>query len=241
MADVFVSKEAKSKELKAEKKKPVEERKKSQIEEDFQFIDPKHMPRGKAKHKMFGHSHNPVAAFNYYPDHAKFIAADAQEKIILILRRHPITNLKWILVALVMVMAPFMASFLPQINLLPAGYQLVGMMIWYLITMAFVIEEFLSWYFNVDIVTDERVFDVDFVNLIYREITDANIDQIQDVTVQVGGVIRTMFDYGNVLIQTAAEIPQIEFMAVPKPDIVAQILRELRVQEEIEKLEGRVR
>jgi hypothetical protein len=61
------------------------------------------------------------------------------------------------------------------------------------------------------------------------------------VTVKMGGVIRTMFNYGDVIIQTAAEIPQIEFHAVPHPDRVAAILRELRVEEEREKLEGRVR
>lgn len=108
-------------------------------------------------------------------------------------------------------------------------------------TVAFILEQFLGWYFNVNVVTDERIFDVDFANLVYREITDANIDQIQDVTVTIGGVLRTMINYGDVLIQTAAEIPQIDFRGVPKPDTVAKILRELRVEEEQEKIEGRVR
>ena len=50
-----------------------------------------------------------------------------------------------------------------------------------------------------------------------------------------------MFNYGDVLIQTAAEIPEVEFEAVPMPDLVAKVLRELRIEEEVEKLEGRVR
>jgi membrane protein YdbS with pleckstrin-like domain len=90
-------------------------------------------------------------------------------------------------------------------------------------------------------VTDERVVDVDFLNLIYREITDANIDKIQDVTVQVGGVTEALFNYGNVLIQTASELPLIEFDNVPRPDKVSRILRNLRIEEEQEKIEGRVR
>ena len=110
-----------------------------------------------------------------------------------------------------------------------------------IIIIAFVFEEFLGWYFNVYIITDERVFDVDFINLIYREITDANLDQIQDVTVRVSGTLRTFLNYGDILIQTASETPQIEFESVPRPDDVAAVLRELRVEEEIEKLEGRVR
>jgi hypothetical protein len=71
--------------------------------------------------------------------------------------------------------------------------------------------------------------------------TDTNIDRIQDVTVQHIGGVRAMFNYGDVLIQTAAEIPEIDFDAVPEPDKVAKVLRELRVEEEVEELEGRVR
>ena len=74
-----------------------------------------------------------------------------------------------------------------------------------------------------------------------REITDANIDQIQDATVQITGASRTFFNFGDVIVQTAAAIPRVTFEAVPNPDHVARILRELRIEEEVEKIEGRVR
>jgi hypothetical protein len=44
-----------------------------------------------------------------------------------------------------------------------------------------------------------------------------------------------------VFVQTAAEVPNFDFLAVPKPDKIAKILQDLRIEEEIEKLEGRVR
>lgn len=188
-----------------------------------------------------GHTKNPLAAFNYIPDKVNFIAADSKEKVILLLRRHPITNVPWIITAVLMIIAPILLDALPLFDAVPLNIRLVASLFWYLITAAFILEEFLDWFFNIYIVTDERVFDVDFVNLLYREITDANIDQIQDVTTKVGGVIPTIFNYGDVVIQTAAEIPQIEFRSVPRPDTVAQVLRELRIQEEVEKIEGRVR
>lgn len=186
-------------------------------------------------------SRSPLTSFNLVPDKIKFVGADSQEKVILLLRRHPITNLGWMLISVFLILIPFFLSFLQVSTLLPANMQLVMLMLWYLIVIAFVFEEFLGWYFNVYIITDERVFDVDFINLIYREITDANLDQIQDVTVRVSGTLRTFLNYGDILIQTASETPQIEFESVPRPDDVASVLRELRVEEEIEKLEGRVR
>lgn len=192
-------------------------------------------------HKLAGHSHNPLSAYCYYPDHVRFINEDPEEKVILLLRKHPVTNVSWILLVFIMAMAP---SFLPLFSffeLLPWGFQMIFILIWYLVVFTIALEQFLSWFFHVNIVTDERIIEVDFVNLFYREITDANIDQIQDVTVEVGGAIRTFLHYGDVVIQTAAEVPKIEFEDIPAPDKVSKILRELRLEEEKEKLEGRVR
>ena len=184
---------------------------------------------------------HPLSSFLYYPDKVDFANKDPEEEIVLLLRRHPLTNVKWVLVAVLMILAPAFLTVMPFFELFPDNLQIISVAIWYMITAAFIFEEFLSWYFNVNIVTDERIVDVDFHNLIYRELTDANIDQIQDVTVKIGGALRTYFNFGDVQIQTAAEVPQILFEAVPNPDIVAKILRVLRIEEEQEKIEGRVR
>lgn len=193
------------------------------------------------RRKIPGHTHNPLAAYCPYPDNVRFTTQDPEEKIILLLRRHPITNVPWILIALIMLFSPLVLSEFPLISFLPTRFQVIALLFWYLLTTAFVLEQFLNWFFNVFIITDERVIDVDFINLIYRELSDADIDKIQDVTVRVGGVSRALFNYGDILIQTAGEVPEIEFEAVPRPDAVATILRELRVEEEKERIEGRIR
>lgn len=183
-------------------------------------------------HTLEGHSHSPFAAFNYFPDSIKFVAKDPSEKIVLLLRRHLITNINWILLTILLLFAPVILSAFPILNFLPGRYQFIAVTIWYLIIVAYALESFLDWFFNVCIITNETVFDVDFTNLIYREISEADLDHIQDVTVRMGGVIRTMFNYGDVFIQTAGEVPRIEFEAIPYPDKVAKILRELCFQEE---------
>lgn len=232
MADVYISKKKKEKTVVKKSSTPIVRAKK---------VVSKKERSGIIKHKLPGHSHNPFSAYIYYPDRVKFINRDPKEKVVLFLRKHPITNLGWVVLTFLMVIAPAFISIFDFFELLPAGYQIVFILIWYLITIAFALEEFLKWFFHVNIITDERIIEVDFVNLFYREITDANIDQIQDVTVEMGGGIRTMFRFGDLVIQTAAEIPKINFEDVPEPDKVARILRDLRIEEEVEKLEGRVR
>lgn len=191
--------------------------------------------------KVFGHTHNPLAAYNAQPENTHFETQERGEKIILLLRRHPITNIPWVLVGSLMLLAPIFLRFFPILSFLPPRFQLIGILIWYLITLAFILEEFLTWFFNVFIITDERIVDIDFFNLIYKEVSDAKIDRIQDVTYKMGGVTRTIFNYGDVFVQTAAEVPVFEFLAVPNPQKVARILQELRTEEEQEALEGRVR
>jgi len=187
------------------------------------------------------HDRNPLHAFRDHPAKVTFFNKDPEEKVILLVRRHPITNIGWMVVSLAMFFMPVILNFFPLLSSLPQRFQFIAILGWYMISVAFTFEKFLEWFFNVNIITDERVIEADFVNLIYREISEANISQIQDVTVVMGSVARTVFNYGDVVIQTASEVPRIVFEAVPKPDKVAKILHESRLEEEQEEIEGRIR
>jgi uncharacterized membrane protein YdbT with pleckstrin-like domain len=164
-----------------------------------------------------------------------FETQEEEEKVVLFLRQHPIVNLSWGILAVLMVLAPLVLGYFPFLSFLPGNFQLVAILIWYLITSAFVLEKFLSWYFNIYIVTNKRVVDIDFYNLVYKEVSDADIDKVQDVTYTMGGVVRTLFNYGDVLIQTAAEKTEFEFEAVSNPDEVAKTIQSLGNKEEVAK------
>ena len=232
MPDIFISNDIKkdkpTPKKQSSKKKSVSKTKKEK----------KHRrPRYKLEKKAQGR----LSAFNYLPKRVDFETRDKEEQVILLLREHPLTNFSWIFIVVLMIIAPIVLSIFPLLTFLPQEFQLIAVLGWYLITTAFLLENFLTWFFNVNIITDERIIDIDFFNLIYKQVSDTNIDKIQDVTYTMGGVARTLFNYGDVFVQTAAEVPNFDFLAVPNPDKVAKILQDLRIEEEIEKLEGRVR
>lgn len=185
--------------------------------------------------------HNPFSSIMFCPENLRFETLDNDEKVVLFLRKHFITNLGWILMSIIMFLVPNVVSNLSLFDETPLNFKIVFALIWYLISTAYVLENFLTWLFNVYIVTDERIIDIDFYNLIYKEVSDANIDKIQDVTYKMGGVIRALFNYGDVLVQTASEVPNFEFLAVPRPDHVVKVLQDLRIEEQVEAIEGRVR
>jgi hypothetical protein len=194
---------------------------------------PTQVPKTEAQRMAVpGHSHNKLSAFRLYPEDVDFETRDDEEKIVLLLRAHPITNVKWILITLLMLLVPSLVAAFGILSSLPRGFDLVISLGWYLITMAYALENFLSWYFNVYIVTNLRVIDVDFYNLIDKKVSDADIDKIQDVSYTNFGVFRMFFDYGDVFIQTAAEVSEFDFFAVPDPERVTKIINELKVHEE---------
>lgn len=182
-----------------------------------------------------------LAAFIHRPQNLHFETQEKKEKIVLLLRRHPITNLPWILLAiLIFLIPPFIVNFV-SLGFIPDNYRFVCFLVWYLLTFAFVFEKFLIWFFNVYIITDERVIDIDFPSLLYRQIAETKIDKIQNVESRTGGYLRSLFDFGDVLVQAAEAIPQIVFEAVPNPERVAIILNDLMLEEEQEKIDGRTR
>lgn len=173
----------------------------------------------------------PLAALMINPPRVYFQTQETDEEVILLLRRHWVTNLPWIFFGGLMFLAPpFAFFFIPFLDLpldLSSPVFLLGQIFWYLITFGYFFVNFLIWYFNAHIVTNERAVDIDFHNLVYKEVSSTRIELIQDVTFTMGGVIRHMFNYGDVFIQTAGAQPNFDFLAAPKPALVAHKLNEL--------------
>lgn len=182
-----------------------------------------------------------LAAFVTKPKNLHFETQEKKEKIVLLLRRHPITNLGWLLGAGSMFWLPFIAGRILPLEVIPANFLFMGMIIWGLLIFGFSFERFLNWFFNVNILTDERVIDIDFPSLLYRDISQAKIENIQDISVKSSGYLRSLLNFGDVEIQTAGTVPEICFEAVPNPEQVTKIINQLIYQEEKEKLEGRIR
>ena len=62
----------------------------------------------------------------------------------------------------------------------PGKFIFMGRITWYLMIIMFVMEKILYWYYSVFIVTNERLVDIDFYNLMYRMVTYANLNHIEE-------------------------------------------------------------
>lgn len=181
----------------------------------------------------------PLSSFLVKPKDVHFDSQDSNERVLMLLRKHVVTNVPWLLASFLGLMAPIIFSYLPIFLMLPFDYQIVSLMIWYLLVFGYSFERFLGWYYHVFIITDERIIDYDFYSLLYKKVSKAKIDRIEDVTYQMGGIVQNVFRYGYVFIQTAGQEREFQFEAVPNPEIVTRLLNELIIEEEREKHEGR--
>jgi hypothetical protein len=177
------------------------------------------------------HTPSRFSAFCLYPEDIDFETKEDGERIILMLRHHPVVNVRWILISLILLTVPTLLSVFGVFSLLPSGFPLVITLAWYLFVSAYAIEGFLNWCFNVYFITTLRIVEINFSNLINKKVSDAEVTKIQDVSYTLGSFIRTMFNFGNVFIQTAADVQEFKFDSVPNPEKVAKILDDFMAKE----------
>ena len=164
-------------------------------------------------------------SFCVYPQ-VKFDSQYENEELVLLLRAHPLTQLPWIFTTLVL-------SFFPiPISLLLAQFLAPGQIFFFigftfLLIFSYAFMNILIWLFNVGMVTDQRVIDLDYANVLQKEMTEAADADIADVTAKYSGFIPTFFDYGDVFIQTSGVAQGVEFLRVPHPSKAANIISQL--------------
>lgn len=176
---------------------------------------------------------SPLTSFAVSPDGISFETQEKEEKVVLFLRQHLIVLLGPFLLVIVLALAPvvFFPLLFTYLTLpfdVPINYIVVGTAFWYVVTFGYALMSFLRWFFNIYIVTDKRIVDIDFIHLLYKEFSEARLDKIQDITYKSSGIFSVFFDYGDAYVQTAGgDMPNIEFMSVPKPAKVVETISEL--------------
>lgn len=158
----------------------------------------------------------------------------SNEKIILIIRRHwfvflgEITAL--ILAALLPLAFPIFSNYLYDF----AGQYLAESEItalttfisaaWLLLIWIIFFVIFTNYYLDTFIITNQRIIDVDQVGLFARDIATAPLQSVQDVKIEILGFIATMFNYGNLHLQTAGGTKEIIVYGIQNPEYVKKLI-----------------
>ncbi len=160
-----------------------------------------------------------------------FIRRKTYEDKLYVIRQHPWMFMPTILLFIGLTIVPLGVYFL-ILNIFPdlvsglaSGPILVlCASVYYLSILLFFYSYFIAFYLDVTIITNDRMLDVEQHSLFGRTVSEVDLYQIQDAVSAVNGFFPSIFDYGDVVIQTAGSVPKFTLNKVPHPHQVRQML-----------------
>jgi hypothetical protein len=67
------------------------------------------------------------------------------------------------------------------------------------------------------VITNQRIIDSTKTTPFKHKMSTADLVNIQDMTVERNGILRTMLDYGDIVCQTAADVQEFRLPGIPDP------------------------
>jgi|WetSurMetagenome_2_1015567.scaffolds.fasta_scaffold05022_7 hypothetical protein len=196
------------------------------------YIAPKHKggktAAGNAMHPM-----NILASFSRKPDGVYFQTQKPKEAIVLFLRAHFATNLPWISMTFLLTIMPLiLIDMLSRLNPdffspIISRSSLIVVPFYYLMVFTYTFIKLLKWFYNVFIVTTERVVDIDYSDIVISNMAVTHLSHVQDVSYTQSGFIPTYLNYGNLFVQTAGTEENFEAYSIPNPREATDIIEEL--------------
>lgn len=109
--------------------------------------------------------------------------------------------------------------YFPLIALFGSGF--------YLFVWLFFFFIFIDYYLDVFVITSERIISIRQEGFFSRIIAEQKIERVQDITSEVKGVAQTIFKFGNIYVQTAAEQERLYFKDISNPEEIRDVIIKL--------------
>ncbi len=172
--------------------------------------------------------------FRFFNCFISMIKFREQEKVYLVKRRHRfvlVKNLIWIAFAFLAVIVlmgimfftsfsfpDFFAETFPSLLDYKARiFALYFLSLALLILWQIIFITVANYYLDCWIVTNKRTVHTELRSLFSRILSSVPHHRVQDITVEVKGIIPTLFRYGNLQIQTAGKFHEFIFKEIPDP------------------------
>ncbi len=120
------------------------------------------------------------------------------EEVLYVFRKHPIVMRKGLVLACFAVLLGTVPALIkPEMS-----YFFGGLVAGAVLAFVVFFPSWISWYYSVYIVTNQRLIQITRKGLFHKTVVDMNLDQIQSMNYQVAGFQATMLGFGTIMIQT---------------------------------------
>lgn len=136
------------------------------------------------------------------------IDLDSDETIVREVRKHIFTFLLHVLLLIILLIVPLfptpsITAFLTEAAERGGTLFAIFYLLWILILWVIFFFKWTNYYLDVWVITNKRVFDIDQKGMFNRTTSVFRLERIEDITVEVHGVLPTLLKYGDVHIHTA--------------------------------------
>lgn len=120
------------------------------------------------------------------------------EEVLFVFRKHPIVMRRGLIFGMLAILLCVTPVFVKPTY----GVYLAGLAIGLVVGALVFLPSWISWYFSVFIVTDQRLIQITQKGMFHRSVIDMGLNQIQMVNYQVSGLQETLLGFGTIMMQT---------------------------------------
>lgn len=106
------------------------------------------------------------------------------------------------------------------------SFLFLGSVLFYLFLWLYFAILFIDYYLDLWVITNMRILDMEQKGLFNREVTECYISKIEDMTVEIKGVLPTFLNYGDLYLKTASEKGELVFREIFNPNAIKNIVLE---------------
>lgn len=118
------------------------------------------------------------------------------EEVLYVFRKHPVVMRRGLIVGLLfLVFGVIPSAVAPQIGF---GWFFGGLAIGFVVGAIVFLPWWITWYFSVFIITDQRFVEIYHKGLFNKRVHDINLNQIQAVSYEVHGISETLLGFGTI-------------------------------------------
>jgi hypothetical protein len=122
------------------------------------------------------------------------------EEVLFVFRKHPVVMRKGLIFGMLgLLIGVLPAAVKPDLGF---GWFFAGLGIGAVVGCLLFSPWWISWYYSVFIVTDQRLIQITQKGLFHRSVVDMRLNQIQMVNYQIAGLQETLLGFGTIMMQT---------------------------------------
>lgn len=163
------------------------------------------------------------------------IQLEKDEKVILMVRKHWFVLFSDLIRPGIVFFVPFIGYIFLHGSTVPIGTEELTLSLspalavflfalWSLLFWATFVRIWTEYYLDLWTITDRRIIDIEQTSFFSRNVASLRMERIQDVTIDIHGVLPTLLHFGDLHVQTAGMSREFVVRGIPRPRDIKNIV-----------------